>query len=253
MPAWLDPLAHALDGLAAPLDVFFRDDDGGWEDGRLAALIDLFDLHVMPLDVAVIPQALEGAMARELRARAAHGRLGLHQHGFRHENHEAVGRKCEFGPSRADDVQRHDIACGKARLETLLKGCVDPIFTPPWNRCTPRTPMTLAVLGFRALSRDATATPLQTPGLTQIPVAVDWCKWRGDLPLLGETLAREAKTRSTLGVMLHHAVMDDNDRCALEELLSLFRKHPSLRPALMREVGGIRSGFSEDCSPQRSR
>ena len=38
---------------------------------------------------------------------------------------------------------------------------VDPIFTPPWNRCTQATADCLAMLGYRVLSRDATASRLR--------------------------------------------------------------------------------------------
>ena len=100
----LDALARSRPGRSstrrpAPVDVFFRDDDAGWRDDRLLALLDLFAEHALPLDVAVIPAALGEPVAAELRGRAG-ARLGLHQHGFAHANHEPDGRKHEFGPSR---------------------------------------------------------------------------------------------------------------------------------------------------------
>src|SRR5690348_11558928 len=123
---WLDPLARALDAAPSPVRFFFRDDDAGWDDGRLLALLDVFAARGVPADVAVIPEALSPDLAAELRARP----VGLHQHGFAHANHEAAGRKCEFGPSRPVAFQRADIAAGCARLADLLGDAVQPIFTP---------------------------------------------------------------------------------------------------------------------------
>ena len=84
------------------------------------------------------------------RASCVQRPVGLHQHGLAHVNHEREGRKCEFGPSRDAAAQRRDIADGRERLAALLGDRVDPIFTPPWNRCTADTGAVLAELGFAA-------------------------------------------------------------------------------------------------------
>ena len=39
---WLAPVAAALDAAPAPVNVFFRDDDAGWDDGRLLELLGRF-------------------------------------------------------------------------------------------------------------------------------------------------------------------------------------------------------------------
>ena len=135
MVRWLDPVVSALDQAPAPVRVFFRDDDAGWRDDRLVPLLELFARHGLPLDVAVIPRALGPGLARELRARAGDG-LALHQHGLAHVNHEREGRKHEFGPSRGREAQRRDIEAGRTLLRELLGDALEPIFTPPWNRCT---------------------------------------------------------------------------------------------------------------------
>jgi hypothetical protein len=108
---WLDPVQAAIDAADAPVEMFFRDDDGGWEHGRLVRLLDLFAATGLPVDLAVIPMALDRRLAAELRTLAAlpGTRLGLHQHGLAHRNHEPEGRKFEFGPSRSPSQQRHDI------------------------------------------------------------------------------------------------------------------------------------------------
>src|SRR5437867_7417220 len=157
MSDWLDPVRRVLDESPAPPAFFFRDDDVGRADGRLAPLLDLFARHAVPIDLAVIPQALAPAAADALRARIARAPapIGIHMHGFAHVNHAPAGRKCEFGAARDVDAQRRDLELGRRRLDELLGDAVAPFFSPPWNRCTQATGRLLVELGFRVLSRDA--------------------------------------------------------------------------------------------------
>jgi hypothetical protein len=233
MMHWLDPVEQELNAVPAPVDVFFRDDDAGWRDDLLIPLLDLFDEHTLPLDLAVIPAALGERLASELRARAG-PRLGLHQHGFAHRNHEPNGRKHEFGPSRPQADQRRDIENGAERLKTLLGDATEPIFTPPWNRCTDVTGRCLLELGFVVLSRESRATPLGLSGLHELPVGVDWVRFApGEL---AQRLAAALREPGPVGVMLHHAVMDAADRARARELLALVATHPHARPKRMREL-----------------
>src|SRR3954466_13682981 len=152
---------------------FSRGEDGGWDDARLFELLDRFDAHGLPLDVAVIPAALEPPLAVELVARQEGSRLGLHQHGYDHSNHETEGKKQEFGPARPPEAKRRDIEAGRDRLRELLGDDFDPIFTPPWNRCTRDTATSAAELGFRVLSREASYEPFGVEGLSERPAPVD--------------------------------------------------------------------------------
>jgi peptidoglycan/xylan/chitin deacetylase (PgdA/CDA1 family) len=228
MVRWLDPVAAALDAADPPVEVFFRDDDGGWRDDRLRELLALFDTRELPLDLAVIPRALHRGLARELRAGAGE-RLALHQHGLAHVNHEPEGRKFEFGPSRPRATQLRDIDAGRALLVERLAGRVEPIFTPPWNRCTAETGHCLAELGFRVLSREARAEPLNVPGLRELPVRIDWFAHRKGIRLtlaeLAERLAAAIAADGPVGVMFHHAVMDAGDMERAAELLTLVARH----------------------------
>jgi peptidoglycan/xylan/chitin deacetylase (PgdA/CDA1 family) len=228
MVRWLDPVAAALDAADQPVNVFFRDDDGGWRDDRLRELLALFEARALPLDLAVIPRALHPGLARELRARAGE-RLALHQHGFAHVNHEPEGRKYEFGPSRPRATQLRDIEAGRDLLYERLDGNVQPIFTPPWNRCTAETGHCLAELGFRVLSREARAEPLNVPGLRELPVRIDWFARRHGTRLtlaeLAERIAQAIATDGPVGVMFHHAVMDAGDMERAAELLTLVAGH----------------------------
>jgi hypothetical protein len=231
-PAWLIPVRNALDGLTHPASLFFRDDDCGWRDDRLLLLLDIFADFNIPVDLAAIPAALNSAFAQKLSRRmAAHPEhLRIHQHGFAHVNHEPAGKKCEFGPARNYRSQRNDIEIGQNRLFELLGAAPDPIFTPPWNRCTAVTTRCLAELGFQVLSRDSHAAPLEVPGLSELPIAIDWFAHRKKVRLdrmeWGRTLAAKLESEASLGIMLHHAIMDAEEMQALAQLLSLLARHP---------------------------
>jgi hypothetical protein len=244
--SWLDPLTSALDNAGSPVEFFLRDDDAGWADRRLVALLDACAERSLPVDLAVIPAALHPALAGALcdRIESAPALLGLHQHGLTHANHEPSGRKCEFGPARDRAAQRRDIEAGRERLAALLGPHVDPIFTPPWNRCTRDTGSCLAALGFVALSRESRGEPLAVDGLQELPVAVDWFAHRKGERLtpaaLGDRLARECARPGPVGVMFHHALMDAGELPRAGELLDLLEGHPSARVLPMRDL--VRAG-----------
>jgi peptidoglycan/xylan/chitin deacetylase (PgdA/CDA1 family) len=234
-PRWLTSVRATLDAAPAPVPVFFRDDDAGWRDDRLDALLARFARAGVPVDLAVIPAALAPAAARRLRGavEGAGGRIGVHQHGFAHRNHETEGRKHEFGPSRDHAAQRRDIEAGRARLAELLGPVVEPVFTPPWNRCTATTGRCLAELGFAVLSRMEGAEPFGLSGLRELPVRVDWFAHRRGTRLtraeLGDRLAAAVAAPGPLGIMLHHPVMDDAELDDLDALLALLAGHPRVR------------------------
>jgi hypothetical protein len=243
--AWLDPVRKALDGAAAPLVCFFRDDDVGRRADRLRELLDLFAERALPLDLAVIPAVLNAPAAEDLRRRIERsaGRLGAHQHGYAHVNHEPAGeRKCEFGPSRSHSDQLRDVDTGRRRLDLLLGPVAEPIFTPPWNRCTAATGSCLVELGFEILSREASAAPLDVPGLHELPVGVDWLKRRDGTRLPHEAIAALAagavERGGPVGVMFHHAEMDAAELEAAAELLTTLGEHERTRCLRMRAVAG---------------
>jgi predicted glycosyltransferase/broad specificity phosphatase PhoE/peptidoglycan/xylan/chitin deacetylase (PgdA/CDA1 family) len=238
---WLAPVARALDEAAEPVTWFFRDDDAGWDDPRLRALVSTFARREAPIDLAVIPQALEPPLARELATLWDAGTVRLHQHGLSHRNHEPEGRACEFGPHRDEATQRRDVEAGRDRLLSLLGPRLDPIFTPPWNRCTADTGRILASLGL-ALSRESRARALDVPGLVELPVSVDWLKKRDGRRLsreeIGALMARAVRGGGPVGVMFHHAEMDARDVAQAGRMLDLLQKHSGAEWRPMREIAG---------------
>lgn len=248
MRAGLNALLAALDTVPSPVYFFLRDDDAGWDDASLFALLDCTERAGVPIDLAVIPQASNAALARELCARidAAPGRVNVHQHGYAHCNHEPVGRKCEFGGARSVDAQRGDLLAGRDRLRGLFGARLDAIFTPPWNRCSAATPALLAELGYSALSRDRTAP--EQHALAELPVDVDWSKQLRATARQGEDggdrigleLAQRLGTGHPVGLMLHHAGMDARDLALLDALLEASARHPRARWVSMSEISSVR-------------
>lgn len=241
MSDWLDSLRAAL-AAGGFSRWFFRDDDAGWDDASLMALVNVFRTGDGHVDLATIPAAISRSLGSELVQLADEGCLSVHQHGWTHTNHEPRGRKCEFGPSRPRRAQHGDLVLGWAVLSEQLDGRVQPFFTPPWNRCTDTTAALLTQLGFVALSVDRSAPARDLPDLLEVPVAVDWTRaWReGGRIRLADDLARAVtlasagagamatgqRSAAAIGVMLHHAVMGAEERAAVGELLALLRERP---------------------------
>ncbi len=248
MTAWLDPVRRALAARPTPVRLFLRDDDAGWDDHGLQALLDTCGRHRLPIDVAVIPAEVTDARAAWLlhEQRRYPARLGLHQHGWAHANHEAAGRKCEFGASRRPVAWRDDVARGQQVLGASLGRAVDAIFTPPWNRCAPALGSILVDLGFTVLSRDASAAPLDTPHLAECPVHVDWSAKRHGAPqsaaAIGAACATALATQPVVGLLFHHAVMDAEDLARAGALLALLAASPLVDPVSLLEATAFVGG-----------
>jgi hypothetical protein len=241
---WLTPIRETLETLDKPITLFFRDDDAGWADNRLFALLDCFASHNIPIDLAVIPQELQPPLANHLlkRKHSQPKLLGLHQHGYAHCNHELEGRRCEFGASRDYASQFLDLKAGHEHLLYLLDSALDLIFTPPWNRCNDTTSACLVDLGFSALSRNRGAALLADNTLPELPITIDWCgiRARADDPWsnLAQTIVTELRHSETkpIGLMLHHAVMDDDDLRYMHALLALLAGHDRILCRLMQPL-----------------
>jgi len=242
----LGVVAAALAAAERPVPFFFRDDDAGWDDAALWALLDEFAAAGVAVDVAAIPDAVGPVTGRQLSSRAADGSVRLHQHGRAHANHEVAGRRCEFGPARAAPAQAADVAAGRARLEDVLGRPVEPVFTPPWNRCTRATADAVLAAGHRVLSRDVSAGRLDVPGLAEVPVTVDWSGRRKGVPLTAadraDVIARRIAAAGPVGVMLHHAVLDADGRREVRALLDLVAAAPMARPTTILDLATPRSG-----------
>ncbi len=250
--SWLDPVRRALDERPDPCVVFFRDDDAGRGDDRLTALLDRFEEHGVGLDVAVIPALVHRRLAAALRNRIDAGGVRVHQHGLAHVNHEPTGRKHEFGPARDVAGQAADLVAGRRlMLDWFGDASVEPVFTPPWNRCTTDTGVALLRHGLRVLSRDNTAVPLSLPGLVEVPVTLDWFGHRKGVRWtpaeLAARLADQVRGRDPVGVMLHHAVTDDEELARVDEVLALVGGHARVRVSSISELSGVDADDRTGC------
>jgi peptidoglycan/xylan/chitin deacetylase (PgdA/CDA1 family) len=242
---WLAPVAAALATATVPVPWWFRDDDAGWDDDGLWPLLDVFEDAGVAVDVAAIPAAVTTSCADRLAARTAGGLVHVHQHGLAHTNHERAGRKSEFGLSRGRARQTADIRAGRQLLEDRLGRPVEPVFTPPWNRCSADTADAALAAGHVGLSRDASAGRLDRPGLAEVPVSIDWSSRRHAGPAdRAEAIAAYVSAGGPVGVMVHHAVMDRADRRALAALLTLITTSPMAVPTTVLAVATARSGLT---------
>lgn len=241
---WRDEIIRALDQVEKPVRVFFRDDDAGWADNRLYELLDCCLQFEIPVDLAVIPKTINTREAHLYnRVVASKGLIGIHQHGYSHSNHQHQGRKCEFGDDRTYLQQHADIKIGQDLLLDYFGDQVDPIFTPPWNRCNQDTVNALNDLGFTTVSRDNTGIPLNYQKLRELPVNIDWFKKHHGIRLrnteLGLLIAQVIDCGETVGIMLHHEMMDHNERDMLKGLLELFNSHPIVKCERMKDTFGF--------------
>ena len=226
-------VSEILASRQAPLKVFFRDDDGGWADERLQELATDFIRQQLPLDVAVIPDALnDDSISLISSLLDADGQVAIHQHGFCHVNHQLSGRSCEFGSDRNLVQQQRDIALGKEILVASFGNRIDPIFTPPWNRCTTDTTEALQSLDFKVLSRIVNSDLLGGT-VPEVPVTVDWLKKRKGVRLhsaeLIEYIVSLLNTDAeAMGVMLHHEHMDEENRALLFEFIEALKMSPAV-------------------------
>lgn len=239
---WLDPVRAALDSLEAPVTVFCRDDDAGWDDAALARFLGAVADAGATVDVAAIPVETGASTVATLRPFLRDGVARVHQHGFAHVNHEPEGRKIEFGPSRPRAQQHADVADGRARLLDAFGGALEPVFTPPWNRCTLDTATVLRDLGVLVLSRESGAAPFDLPGLAEVPVTLDWTAHRRKVPLTpaewADELAAQLRFGGPVGLMFHHAPLAPEELPAVGEVLALLWSSPSVRGASIASAVG---------------
>ena len=234
-------LAALLDNMAKErrtVTFFFRDDDVGKWDEPLAHLVDLFLTRQAPLNLAIIPARIDSASARHLMALKNRWPelLCYSQHGYRHANYAAVGKKSEFPPGRSLEEQLSDVKAGMEVLRAALREAFFPAFTPPWNRCSPTTLDALAILGFRVISCDTPLVGAIQRGLMEMPVTLDILhrttdgRWLGreHRGIVGE-LSEQVKQLMSPGIMLHHQHMKDDCFDFLGGLLEVLYGHPAVR------------------------
>ena len=240
-----EDLTRLLDKRSEPLQVFFRDDDGGWANERLDNLCQWFYERRLPLDIAVIPKALDDESTPLLEKWLAvkEADINIHQHGFSHAYHQREGRACEFGSDRNYEQQLHDISNGKEILGNVFGSKTDPVFTPPWNRCTQDTIKIMQTVGLYYLSRISGSTDLcEQDNVRSVDVAVDWLKKRKKIRLENEQSVDYITscfdtTSTSIGIMLHHEHMLDDELSLLDKFVQVLRDSEKVLFSNMRTTG----------------
>lgn len=217
----------------APM-VFFRADDIGIPSNEFTHLIDRFRKHQMPLCLATVPTWLTAHRLSALQkiTGGSKEQWYWHQHGYLHRNFEQQGKNQEFGPARSYSDITSSLEKGKIRLDHLLGTLNQPVFTPPWNRCSQETLQSLEMLNFNAISRSRGAKPPTVQSLPDFQVNVDLhtrkesSSEQGFQNLLAEI--EQALASGRCGVMLHHQRMNARAVQFLDTLLQCFKKEPGI-------------------------
>ncbi len=216
--------------------VFFRADDIGIPSRRFQQLIECFQKHNLPLCLATVPVWLTEQRLKELQLLTGvnNSQWYWHQHGQVHRNFEKTGKKQEFGPARTKHEIQASLVKGKERLEQILDTDFQPVFTPPWNRCSIDTLHSLADLGFAAVSRSKGARPETIPNLPDYQVNVDLHTRKETEPSLAliNFLAeiKQGLASGLCGIMIHHQRMNALALEMLDILLGLIRSNRELYP-----------------------
>ena len=239
------------------VSLFFRADDAAAPGKQFSRLMGLFSTYGVPLSLAVVPAWLTPQRWQYLKGfeKKNPSRWCWHQHGWRHANHEAEGKKQEFSDARTVSEIKQDLERGKNRLEQLMQDKFYPVFTPPWNRCGSLTLQLLKELGYAAVSRSRGSKPPSPPGLPDFCINVDLHTRREKNPVVDwENLLAElyrALASNYCGIMIHHRMMNAAALDFLELLLRALKKNPILQLIHFKDLAG-NSVASDHGSPVRS-
>ena len=223
--------------------LFFRADDVGVPGMQFERMMELFATYGVPLSLAIVPAWLTADRWQYLNGFEKNhpARWCWYQHGWRHVNHEAEGKKQEFGNARSLAQIKQDLRRGQSRLEELMAQAFYPVFTPPWNRCNANTLQILKDLGYAAVSRSRGAKPPAPGGLPDHYVNVDLhtrrerdaaAGWHNLLHELEQAIAS-----GFCGIMIHHQLMNAAAFDFLELLLKALTKNRAMRLANFIDFG----------------
>jgi hypothetical protein len=224
--------------------LWWRDDDAVAPSAKLDRA--LATAENVPIALAVIPAEVQPGLAAWLcgSARSIVGtRAVVLQHGWRHLNHSAGGKKSEFPPERLYQDVAFDLAAGRARLTELFGTSALPVLVPPWNRFDDRFLALLPGCGISAISRTKprrVQSPI--PGLIESNVHVDLVAWAAGRGFIGEEAALSgvvghlrarrlgiACTDEPTGILTHHNIQDTATEAFLRRLVEVTEAHVAVR------------------------
>lgn len=215
----------------ATVEVWWRDDDAGRDDPRLARLLEIAARHRTPVALAVVPAWLDARGCARILASAE---SVVWQHGWSHADHGGgVGKPIELGGTRPVAALVDDLRRGHALLTSAFAGRFEPVLVPPWNRIAPELRVALPAGLYAALSRFGPETPGALPPERNTQVdGILWRSGRRALDLAGWRGAIEAQVaagRTRIGLLTHHREMDDAALAALDRLIAMLLQDRGIR------------------------
>jgi len=233
-----DELARWRDA-GRSVEFWWRDDDATRSVPALERLLALASRSAVPLALAVVPEAAQGAWLGELGPGSS-----LLQHGFDHRSRASGDeKKTEFPAAEPPASALARLASGREKLSALGGSRALGVLAPPWNRVAHELLPRLPEAGLRGLSRyGARRSARAAPGILEINTHVDLVAWKAGRGFIGEDaaleLARrhlaarragEADPREPTGLLTHHAVHDEAAWEFLERFFEVTRREPGVR------------------------
>jgi peptidoglycan/xylan/chitin deacetylase (PgdA/CDA1 family) len=220
--------------------LWWRDDDAVAPSRRLDELLKL--AGEIPLALAVIPAQAEAGLPARLDA-SPQAPIRVLQHGWRHRNYAAGGKKSEFPPSRPHVEISADLARGRERLKALFGSRALPVLAPPWNRFGSALLPLVAAAGIGAISQlNPRPSAWAAAGVFAVNAHIDLVAWRGGRGFIGEGEAlgalvghlrarreRRADPDEPTGILTHHLVQDEATGVFLGRLVDVTRAHSAAR------------------------
>ncbi len=209
------------------MQLFFRNDDLGWNKPEFDRLLNLFIQTNQKLNAAAIPSVCAEAYSESFFDNAK-DYLQVHAHGYAHLDYETQGKKCEFGLSRNIESVQEDLKRSFQITSKHFSKIFYPAFTPPWNRMAMEYIPLLKEVGFKALSRDG-HSKIKDSGLEEINVNIDLHTQKKPIKYtvssLWEEVQKQAKIDPQVGIMLHHKHMTESDFEFLKDFLEFLNQN----------------------------
>jgi peptidoglycan/xylan/chitin deacetylase (PgdA/CDA1 family) len=209
----------------------------------LRAFLERMAARGVPLALAVIPSALDPALAELVEE---HSHVSVLVHGWRHVSHAPAGTKTsEYPPGRDSAELERELGAARDAVEAVASRRFVPVFVPPWNRMAEDAVALLAGAGYRALSVMARSRKDAPP--SRLDVHWDPVDWRGSrglgdevalLDRLSELLREglEPGRHAPLGLLTHHAVHDGWIDRFCDDVLDRLRSSSAVRFVAAREA-----------------
>jgi hypothetical protein len=261
--------------MAAPAQIFIRDDDVGALTPELRRFFELFYERNIPVSYQIIPERLTAECAEFLleARRQRPDLVEFGQHGLRHQM--MVRGKLEFyefGPERSYEQQSQDIAEGRALLRQHLGDAPVEVFTPPRHRYDRNTIKALVEQGFSIFSASSYLKPQHRlaygigralrlssvgargvpyhgrrrpdGGLTELSIAVpadNGATPSGPPEAVARAVAEACAQEPAVGIMFHHQAYRDDARP--EQLHELAGRLAAMTGVSFHTMADLRAGL----------